>query len=59
MKLKQLSIKKILFLTVILTVSYIVLADVDNSASKGSGAGEIWWTEVEEIHQSYDKLSGE
>ncbi|TCT14233.1 hypothetical protein EDC18_10629 [Natranaerovirga pectinivora] len=57
MKKLKLNIKRILIGLVLVSVVYIVAADLDNSQTKRSGAGDIWWAGVPEIHEIYDNLN--
>ncbi|MCK8816118.1 hypothetical protein MWH28_01905 [Natroniella sulfidigena] len=45
--------KKALLLLIVLIAVGIILFDVGNSGDHSSGAGEIWWTEVEEVEQNF------
>ncbi|WP_408955582.1 hypothetical protein [Natroniella sp. ANB-PHB2] len=45
--------KKVLLLVVVLIVVGIVLFDIGNSGEHSSGAGEIWWTGIEEIENNF------
>ncbi|MCW3491253.1 hypothetical protein [Dethiobacter alkaliphilus] len=35
----------------------IAVFDAGSSASQGSGAGDIWWVDAEEVEQSYQNLT--
>ena len=39
-------IKKVLLLIVIIAVVVIIIFDAGHYAEKTSGAGDIWWTEI-------------
>jgi hypothetical protein len=50
--------KKTVMFFVVISAIYIVATDVGRSQEQISGAGDIWWTGVPQIHQAYDKLTG-
>ncbi|WP_156924145.1 hypothetical protein [Halonatronum saccharophilum] len=52
--MKYLKIISLVFLLVV--VFYIISSDLGNSNNQPSGAGEIWWTEVEEIEESFENI---
>ncbi|MCK8824414.1 hypothetical protein [Fuchsiella alkaliacetigena] len=50
-------IKKSLILMVVIGILIVVGLDLGNLRGQSSGAGDIWWTEVPEISESYQRLN--
>ncbi len=50
------AVTRVLLAAVILAVVLIVVFDKGGSASRGSGAGDIWWVDVPEVEQSYRQI---
>lgn len=45
-------------LTVAIFLAMLIIAfDIGQSASRISGAGDIWWMDVPEVEQSYQKIA--
>lgn len=48
---------QLIFITILLgAVFYIVASDLGSSSLHSSGAGDIWWTDAQEIEDSYQSL---
>ncbi|NLZ49907.1 MAG: hypothetical protein GX895_14210 [Clostridiales bacterium] len=49
---------RVILIAIILIVFFIVMVnDLGDHTNKPGGAGEIWWTQVPQIDETYRKLN--
>lgn len=50
-------LRAILITIVLIIVFIVMLKDLGDHKNKPGGAGEIWWTQVPQIDETYQKLN--